>query len=135
MDMESRAKQKKHGLGRFLSSFKYSIDGLVYTYKYEQSMTIHLTVTALVIIAGLFFRITYFEWLICFLMISIILATELLNTSIEAVVDLACPKIDPLAKIAKDTGSAAVFIYSLVAFVAGLMIFVPYIIKFINSLL
>lgn len=133
MDLESRDKQKKHGFRRLMSSFKYSWEGLVYAYRYEQSMSIHLLITTLVILAGVFFKITYTEWILCLFMVGVIVATELINTSIEAVVDLACPVQHPLAKVAKDTASAAVFAYAVVAFITGTMVFLPHIITFIQK--
>ncbi len=128
MDMESRDKQKRRGRKRFINSFKYSFDGLKYAYKYEQSLTIHFGVSFLVIVAGFVLEINLTEWLMCFFLMGIVMATELINTSIEAVIDLTCPEIHPLAKIAKDTASAAVFVFSTVAFISGLIIFIPKII-------
>ena len=49
----------------------------------------------------------------------------MINTSIEAVVDLETMKIHPLAKIAKDTASSATLIFSITAFVGAVVIFVP----------
>lgn len=121
----SRDEIKKRGFKRFIRSFGYSIDGLKYAYKYEQSMTIHFAMVIVVIVAGFLLKISVFEWLICFMLMGLVMATELINTSIEAVVDLTCPKIHPLAKIAKDTASAAVFVFSAVAFISGMIIFVP----------
>ncbi len=135
MDMELRNKQKKRGIKRFINSFKYSFDGLKYAYKYEQSLTIHFVVAILVIIAGIVLEISLTEWLMCFFLMGIVMATELINTSIEAVIDLACPKIHPLAKVAKDTASAAVFVFSTVAFISGLIIFVPKIISMIEIMM
>lgn len=124
----SRDEIKKRGFKRFIKSFGYSIEGLKYAYKYEQSMTIHFTMVIFVIAAGFFLKISLFEWLICFMLMGLVMATELINTSIEAVVDLTCPEIHPLAKIAKDTASAAVFVFSVVAAISGLIIFIPKII-------
>jgi len=129
VNSELRDKQKKHGLKRFTNSFKYSCEGLIYAYKYEQSMTIHITMLCFVIICGILFRISLIEWLLCTILCGLVIATELINTAIEAVVDLACPKIDPLAKIAKDTASAAVFVFAITALICGLIIFLP---KFLN---
>lgn len=129
MDTVSRENLKKRGLKRFFNSFKYSLQGLKYAYKYEQSMTIHFFATIIVIIAGILLKISLTEWLLCFMLFGLVMATELINTSIEAVVDLACPKIHPLAKVAKDTASAAVFVFAIVAFVSGLIIFVPKVIN------
>lgn len=124
----SRDEIKKRGFKRFIKSFGYSIDGLKYAYKYEQSMTIHFLMVAVVLVAGFFLKISLFEWLICFMLMGLVMATELINTSIEAVVDLTCPEIHPLAKIAKDTASAAVFVFSVVAAISGGIIFIPKII-------
>ncbi len=129
MDMELRNKQKRRSLKRFITSFKHSLDGLKYAYKYEQSMIIHLIVVILVVVFGVWLKISLMEWLLCFILIGLVLATELVNTSLEAVVDLTCPKIHPLAKIAKDTASAAVFVFSLIAFISGLIIFLPKILE------
>lgn len=133
MDSASRDEQKKRGLKRFFKSFSYSIDGLKYAYKYEQSMTIHLTMVCLVIILGLIVKLSFFEWLICLILFGLVVATELINTAIEAVVDLTCPYKHPLAKIAKDTASAAVFVFAFTALIVGLIIFVPKVIALISN--
>lgn len=129
MNSVSRDEIKKRGFKRFFRSFGYSIEGLKYAYKYEQSMTIHVMMVICVVLLGIFLKIAVFEWLVCFILMGLVMATELINTSIEAVVDLTCPKIHPLAKIAKDTASAAVFVFSVVAAISGLIIFVPKIIN------
>lgn len=134
MDSASRDEQKKRGLKRFVKSFGYSIEGLKYAYKYEQSMFIHLTMLCFVIIFGLILRISLMEWIICIILCGLVIATELINTAIEAVVDLTCPKIHPLAKIAKDTASAAVFVFAITAAISGLIIFVPKIIDLISNI-
>jgi diacylglycerol kinase len=128
VDMELRDQNKKMGITRLINSFKYSFQGLVYAYTKEQSMTIHLSITLGAVAAGLFFNISIMEWLFILLLIGLVVATELINTSIEATIDLISPSIHPLAKIAKDTASAAVFALSTVAFVGGILIFVPKII-------
>ena len=61
MNMESREKNKKFGFKRFLRSFKFSYDGLKYAYKFEQSMTLHLVCTILVIILGIWLQISPLE--------------------------------------------------------------------------
>lgn len=128
MDSESRAKQKKLGIKRFFKSFTYSWDGLKYAYTHEQSMLVHLLVALLVIVVGVVVKLSAFEWMFCFLLMGLVMATELINTALEAVVDLTCPHYHPLAKIAKDTASAAVFVFAVCAFCCGMFIFVPKII-------
>jgi hypothetical protein len=79
----------------------------------------------LVVLAGFFFEISKIEWCICLLLCGLIMALELVNTSVEAVVDLVTEERKPLAKIAKDTAAGAVLIAALFSAVIGCIIFVP----------
>lgn len=130
----SRDKIKVRGFGRFVKSFGYSVDGLKYAYKYEQSMLIHVIATIGVLIANIVLQVKPFEWLITFIAIGMVLAAELINTSIEAVVDLVTLEIHPLAKIAKDCGSAATFVLAMMAAVIGAVIYIPYIVEIVSNL-
>ena len=125
----NRENVKVYGYKRFLKSLKYSFDGLFYAYRYEQSLWIHAIAVVIALSLGLFFKIRISEWAIIFIALGIILALELLNTAIEAAVDLTTTKIHPLAKIAKDCGSAASFVMSIVSFVISLFVFGPYIVE------
>lgn len=132
--MKLQGKRKQLGFKRFINSFHYSVEGLKYAYLNEQSLWIHFAVVVLVIILGLVFKIKVWEWLICVLMFGFVMGAELLNTAIEAVVDMVMPDIHPLAKVAKDTASAAVFVLSIVAFIGGAIIFFPKFYEVIISL-
>lgn len=134
MDSVSRDKLKQKGFKRLIKSFKYATEGIIYAFKYEQNIIVHTLVMILVIILGLVLNISYFEWLICLILFGLVTATEMINTSIEAVVDLTCKEINPLAKIAKDTASGAVLIFALTSVITGLLIFLPKIIDIIKTL-
>ena len=129
MDMESRNSLKKHGPKRLINSFKYAIQGLVYAFKKEQNMLIHVIICITVIALGILLKISYFEWLICFILFGLVMSTELINSAIEALVDLVSPNKHPLAKIAKDTASSATLIFSIASFIGALIIFIPKIIS------
>ena len=131
----SRDEIKKHGFGRFLKSFGYSIDGLVYAYKYEQSMLIHVIATIGVVTANILFGISSFEWLVTLLSIGMVLSAELINTAIEAVVDLVTLEIHPLAKIAKDCGSAATFVLAMMAAAIGFVVYIPHILELVKNII
>ena len=128
----SRDDIKVRGFARFKKSFGYSIDGLKYAYKYEQSMLIHIFATILAILLGLICQITLIEWCMVFIAIGIVLAGELINTAIEAVVDLVTLEIHPLAKIAKDCGSAATFVMSVIAAIIGCLVYIPHFIEMLG---
>lgn len=123
----SRDDIKKRGIIRFFKSFKYSIEGLKYAYKYEQSMLIHVIATICVLLANIFFQVSGIEWLITLLAIGMVLSAELINSAIEAVVDLVTLEEHPLAKIAKDCSSAATFVLACMAALIGIVVYVPYI--------
>ena len=125
MDTVSRDKLKEKGIKRFTKSFKYAFEGLKYAFKYEQNIIVHTLATIVVVILGIVLNISAIEWLILFLIIGLVIATELINTSIEATIDLIIKEKHPLAKVAKDTAAAAVMVFAIVAVLIGLIIFVP----------
>ena len=133
MPTVSRDDLKKKGLHRLVKSFTYAFDGLKYAFKYEQNILVHTLATILVIIAGIFFKISLTEWLVLALIIGLVIATELINTSIEATIDLITKEVHPLAKIAKDTAAAAVLVFGLTAIVIGFIIFLPKILVLIGG--
>ena len=133
--MQVDERKKMRGFKRLSSSLKYAFDGLKYAYKNEQSMTVHIVVTILVIMFGFIFEISSYEWFIVVLCIGIMMCVELVNTSIEAVVDLVTKKYDEKAKIAKDVAAAVSVMFSITSIIVGLIIFAPKIINFIRSLL
>ena len=129
-----RDKVKVYGPMRFIKSIKYSLDGLFYAYRYEQSLWIHGFAVLLADVLGFIFQIRLAEWAIIFIALGIILALELINTAIEAAVDLTTTEIHPLAKVAKDCGSAASFVMSIVSIVISLFVFGPYFLDIINKI-
>lgn len=113
-------------------SFGYAIEGIKAAFKQESHMKFHALMALAVIVCGMFFHITKNEWMLCILLIALVMAMELINTAIEAVVDLKTAEFHPLAKLAKDTAAGAVLVISLGAAIIGLMIFIPYGLQFIS---
>ena len=75
---------------------------------------------------GGIYRLSLLEWALVILSIGSMVAAELANTAIEAVVDLASPQRHPLAQRAKDVAAAAVFVSIVVATAVGLLVFLPH---------
>lgn len=125
MDLELRSKRKKKSIKRLRKSFKYAVDGLISAFKYEQNLTVHIITTIGVVILGFCLNISPLEWLVLLLIVGLVIATELINTSIEAIVDLISPNKSELARLSKDTAAAAVLIFAIVATIIGLIIFIP----------
>lgn len=132
MNMISRDERKKQkGIKKFFHSFTYPIKGLKYAYRNEQNLTFDVGMALVVSILGFLFRLNKYEWAILILTIGLVISAELINTAIEAVVDLVTEEYHPIAKVAKDTSAAAVFILAIAAVFVGIIIFVPKIIKLI----
>jgi len=73
-------------------------------------MRIHVTAATLVLLASLFFRVSRVEFLAVLLTISFVIGTELVNTAVEATIDVATDGFDPVGKIAKDVAAGAVLV-------------------------
>lgn len=106
-------------------SFGYAFEGIFTCIKKERNMKIHCAMAVLVVIAGVILKISLTEWCICLVLFGLIMALELVNTAIEAVVDLVTQEKKPLAKIAKDTAAGAVLIAAIMSAIIGCIIFVP----------
>lgn len=115
-------------------SFGYAFDGIRTGLQKERNMKIHCAALILVIIAGTVVKLTAIEWCICMILCTLVISLELVNTAVEAVVDLVTEEKKPLAKIAKDTAAGAVLIAAIVSVIAGLLIFVPYIVRWFGKL-
>lgn len=124
MDSQGRPNTKPIPL---LKSFSYAICGILSCLKQERNIRIHLAVSVIVIIASAFFSISKTEWLVILFVIGGVLSLELINSSIERVVDLVTLERHPLAKQAKDMAAGAVFVAVIFAVLIGLIIFLPYI--------
>ena len=107
-----------------LESFSHAFDGIM-TGVEERNMKIHFGFTILVVLFGLLLKISATEWCLCFVLFGLILGLELVNTAIEAVVDLVTEEYRPLAKRAKDAAAGAVLIAAIMAAITGLIIFIP----------
>ena len=104
------ALKSRGGFGRLLAAFGYSFDGFRAAFRYEAAFRQELL--AAVALAGVAFWIdvTTGERLALIASLVLVLIVELVNSAIEAIVDLASPGLHPLAKRAKDLGSAAVLL-------------------------
>lgn len=106
-------------------SFGYAFQGIFTCIRKERNMKIHCAAAVLVTAAGIVLDISAAEWCICFVLFGLILSLELVNTAVEAVVDMVTQEWKPLAKVAKDTAAGAVLIAAIMAAAAGCVIFVP----------
>ncbi len=109
----------------FLRSFSFAGQGVWHVVRTQRNMRVHLLAGSAAIVAGLVLRITAVDWACVLTAIGLVLATETLNTVVEALTDLCTDEYHPLAKIAKDAAAGAVLISSVTALGVGIAVFLP----------
>lgn len=114
----------QYGRGRILS-FKYAFSGIYQALKEEPNLKFHFAAALLVIILGWILGITETQWIIVIILIGLVIAVELTNTALEAVVDSFTIKEHPGAKLAKDISAGAVLVVAITAAIVGVIIFLP----------
>jgi len=108
-----------------LTAFGHAFRGWGHVLKTQHNAWIHSVVATVVIVLGVWLGLPPRDWAVLVLAIAMVFTAEFINTSIEAVVDLASPVHHPLAKVGKDVGAAAVLVAALSAILIGLLILGP----------
>lgn len=108
---------------RFLAAFQFAFHGIIYAARSQRNMRIHLVMAALALVATLYLRLERSYVALVVIAIVLVLGFELINTAVEAVVDLMTVAHHPLAKIAKDAAAGAVLVASIGALIIGYLAF------------
>jgi diacylglycerol kinase (ATP) len=104
-------------------SFNFAFEGIIHVLRTQRNMRIHFLAAVGVLVAALAFDVSRLELIGLFLAISFVLIAEMVNTAIEATVDVASTSFDPMAKLAKDIGAGAVLIAAVNAIAVGYLVF------------
>lgn len=107
------------------ASFGYAWDGLRQVIKTEPNFRVHVSITITVLLSAVVFGFNRYEWIVLAFAITFVLILELVNTSIEKIVDMTHPYQSPEAKFIKDVSAAAVLISAIMAAFVGLVLFLP----------
>jgi diacylglycerol kinase (ATP) len=106
-----------------IESFNFAFEGVVHVLRTQRNMRIHFAIAAGVLIAALAFDVSRLELIALLLAISFVLIAEMLNSAVEAAVDVASTSFDPLAKLAKDVAAGAVLVATVNAVAIGYLVF------------
>jgi diacylglycerol kinase (ATP) len=116
-------------------SFKYAWAGIAYVFSTQRNFRIHTIIGTLAVSLGLFLSISATEMAVITLTCAIVMVLELLNTAIEAVVDLTVKQTyHELAKIAKDCAAGAVLVSAISALMVAVWILLPPLVKLIIAI-
>jgi diacylglycerol kinase len=109
----------------FIASVKVAGEGIITTFRQQRNFKIHVGVGSATVALGLIVGLSSIEWCVIMMVIAAVLAAELINTAVEATVDLVIQSTHPMAKIAKDAAAGAVLIVACFAAIIGMIIFAP----------
>ena len=106
-----------------LQSFNFAFEGIIHVLRTQRNMRIHFIIAIAVLLAALAVDVSKLELIVLLLSISFVLIAEMINTAIEATVDVASTSFDPMAKLAKDIAAGAVLIAAVNAVGVGYIVF------------
>jgi diacylglycerol kinase (ATP) len=104
-------------------SFNHAAEGVVHALRTQRNLWVHFTIAGAVLVAAVGFGATKLELAVLLLAITFVLVAELVNTAVEAAVDVASTAFDPMAKLAKDIAAGAVLVAALNAVAVGYLVF------------
>lgn len=109
----------------FLAGVGYACNGLWYTLRTQRNMRVHVVMAVFATVMGILLQISAIGFALLYVANTGVLIAEMINTAIEACVDLITPDFHPLAKIAKDVAAGAVLLNAVLAVVIGLFVLGP----------
>ena len=123
--LKSRRKSYKTSKN-VLISFRFAFTGIKYTFKNSRNFKIQVLFSFFSLILSSILQLDKSDNLILLLTIFSVLILEILNTSLESLVDLVVKKkFSNLAKISKDCSAGAVLLASINSVIIGLCLFIP----------
>ncbi|MCS7002939.1 MAG: diacylglycerol kinase family protein [Dehalococcoidia bacterium] len=108
-----------------LQSFRHALDGVGYAYATQRNLRVQTGIGALALALGVLVGLPIDSFAVLALTIGLVLTAEMINTAIEATVDLVTLERHPMAKIAKDVAAGAVTIAAITAVIIGAIMFLP----------
>jgi len=113
----------RHRSPSLFQSFNNAAEGIVHALRTQRNLWIHFAIASGVLVAAAGFGATKLELAVLLLAITFVLVAELVNTAVEAAVDIASTSFDPMAKLAKDIAAGAVLVAALNAVAVGYLVF------------
>jgi diacylglycerol kinase (ATP) len=106
-----------------LDSFNFAFEGIIHVLRTQRNLRIHFTIAVAVLITALIVDVTKMELIALLISVTFVLIAEMLNTAVEAAIDIATTSFDPMAKLAKDIAAGAVLIAAINAIAVGYIVF------------
>ncbi|WP_395633760.1 diacylglycerol kinase [Flavobacterium sp.] len=108
-----------------LKSVGFAVKGALKLITTEHSVMVQSSLAVLMTVAGLYFKIDRYEWMMQILAFGLVLGVESLNTAVEKIADFIHPEYHDRIGFIKDIAAGAVMFAALAAMAIGLLIYVP----------
>jgi diacylglycerol kinase (ATP) len=109
--------------GSFVASLNYAFEGVIHVLRTQRNMRVHFAIAFAVLIAALVVGASRSDLIALVLASTLVLVAEMLNTAVEAAIDVATSSFDPRAKIAKDVSAGAVLVTATAAIAVAYLVF------------
>ncbi len=106
-----------------IDSFNWAFEGIIHVLRTQRNMRLHFAVAVAVLVAAIAIGVSRIELIVLLLSIAFVLVAEMINTAVEAAIDVTTTAFDPLAKLAKDIAAGAVLIATINAVGVGYLVF------------
>lgn len=122
----ARLRRPSVRLRTFRSSLAYAVEGIREAWRTQPNLRLHIGVGGLVILLGIWCRLSMLQWLWVIFAIGLVVFAEMMNTAIEQTVDLVVGlRPDPLARRVKDIAAGCVLVAAILSVAIGLFVFLP----------
>ena len=106
-----------------IDSFNFAFEGIIHVLRTQRNLRIHFGIAFAVLVFALIVDVTKMELIALLISVTFVLIAEMLNTAVEAAIDIATTSFDPMAKLAKDIAAGAVLIAAINAIAVGYIVF------------
>lgn len=111
---------------RFGKSFRFASKGLFAVIRDEQNIKIYLLIGLINILLGVFTHLNYLEWAVIIITVATCLGVEIINISLEELLDMISPEYNGRTKIIKDIAAAAALATAIAAVVVAALIYLSH---------
>jgi diacylglycerol kinase len=137
-DVDKRAAPARDGApfswGERGRSFVHAFRGVATLLAAQHNARIHAAMTLAVVVLGALLGVAPLEWAVLALAIGLVWACEAFNSALEWLCDVASPEFHPLVRKAKDVAAAGVLLAAVAAGAAGLLVFLPHLLRVVHGL-
>jgi diacylglycerol kinase (ATP) len=106
-----------------IDSFNFAFEGIIHVLRTQRNLRIHFAIAFVVLVLALIVNVTKLELIALLISVTFVLIAEMLNSALEAAIDIATTSFDPMAKLAKDIAAGAVLIAAVNAVAVGYLVF------------